>query len=109
MSSYWASLLQLDGRLLAATWASWSGVAMQAVAIVVLFFAHGLTPFRVLLIQWPTNGSAGLTRSPVSLLSRRSPGRCHDRGNHLMAELDTEQRALAHLRCQQTAHSGAAT
>ncbi len=60
MSLYWASLLQLDGRLMGATWASWFSVALQAVAIVVLFFVHGLTPFRVLLIQWPTNGSAWL-------------------------------------------------
>ncbi len=60
MSLYWANLLQLDGRLVAATWASWFGVALQAIAIAVLFFAHELTPFRVLLLQWLTNGSAWL-------------------------------------------------
>ena len=37
MSLYWANLLQLDGRLVAATWASWFGVALQAAAIGVLF------------------------------------------------------------------------
>jgi len=55
---YWASLLQLDGRLMTATWASWIGVALQMMAISILFFAHELTPFRVLLLQWLTNGSA---------------------------------------------------
>ena len=60
MSLYWASLLQLDGRLVTATWASWFGVALQAVAIAVLFFVHELTPFRVLLLQWLTNGSVWL-------------------------------------------------
>ena len=60
MSLYWASLLQLDGRLVTATWASWFGVALQAVSIGVLFFLHELTPFRVLLLQWLTNGSAWL-------------------------------------------------
>ena len=60
MSLYWASLLQLDGRLVAAAWASWFGVALQAVAIGVLFALHELTPFRVLLLQWLTNGSAWL-------------------------------------------------
>jgi glycosyltransferase involved in cell wall biosynthesis/O-antigen/teichoic acid export membrane protein len=60
MSLYWASLLQLDGRLVAATWASWFGVALQAVAIGLLFATHELTPFRVLLLQWLTNGSAWL-------------------------------------------------
>ncbi|HUY49469.1 MAG TPA: glycosyltransferase [Streptosporangiaceae bacterium] len=60
MSLYWASLLKLDGRLVAATWASWSGVALQAVAVGVLFTLHELTPFRVLLLQWLTNGSAWL-------------------------------------------------
>ena len=58
MNLYWASLLQLDGRLMMATWASWFGVALQMVAIGVLFFTHELTPFRVLLLQWLTNGSA---------------------------------------------------
>lgn len=58
MSLYWANLLQLDGRLVAATWASWFGVVLQAVAIAVLFFTRELTPFRVLLLQWLTNGSA---------------------------------------------------
>ena len=58
MSLYWANLLQLDGRLVAATWASWFGVALQAAAIAVLFLTHELTPFRVLLLQWLTNGSA---------------------------------------------------
>ena len=57
MSLYWASLLQLDGRLMTATWASWFGVVLQMVAIAVLFFVHELTPFRVLLLQWLTNGS----------------------------------------------------
>ena len=61
MSLYWASLLQLDGRLMGATWASWFGVALQAVAIAVMFFLHDLTPFRVLLLQWLTNGSAWLS------------------------------------------------
>ena len=60
MSLYWASLLQLDGRLMGSTWASWFGVALQAVAIAVMFFLHDLTPFRVLLLQWLTNGSAWL-------------------------------------------------
>ena len=60
MSLYWAGLLQLDGRLMGATWASWFGVALQAVAIAVMFFLHDLTPFRVLLLQWLTNGSAWL-------------------------------------------------
>jgi glycosyltransferase involved in cell wall biosynthesis/O-antigen/teichoic acid export membrane protein len=60
MSLYWASLLQLDGRLVTATWASWFGVALQAVSIGVLFFLHELTPFRVLLLQWLTNGSSWL-------------------------------------------------
>jgi glycosyltransferase involved in cell wall biosynthesis len=60
MSLYWASLLQLDGRLMGSTWASWFGVALQAIAIAALFFLHDLTPFRVLLLQWLTNGSAWL-------------------------------------------------
>ena len=60
MSLYWANLLQLDGRLVAATWASWFGVALQTVAIGILFFAHDLTPFSVLVLQWLTNGSAWL-------------------------------------------------
>jgi L-malate glycosyltransferase len=60
MSLYWASLLQLDGRLMGSTWASWFGVALQAVAIAVMFFTRDLTPFRVLLLQWLTNGSAWL-------------------------------------------------
>ena len=60
MSLYWASLLQLDGRLMGATWASWFGVALQAIAIGVMFFIHDLTPFRVLLLQWLTNGSTWL-------------------------------------------------
>jgi L-malate glycosyltransferase len=60
MSLYWANLLQIDGRLAAATWASWFGVALQAIAIGVLFPLHELTPFRVLLLQWLTNGSAWL-------------------------------------------------
>jgi glycosyltransferase involved in cell wall biosynthesis/O-antigen/teichoic acid export membrane protein len=60
MSLYWASLLQLDGRLVVAAWASWFGVALQAAAIGVLFSLHELTPFRVLLLQWLTNGSAWL-------------------------------------------------
>jgi O-methyltransferase len=60
MSLYWASLLQIDGRLVAASWASWFGVAVQAVAIGILFVLHELTPFRVLLLQWLTNGSAWL-------------------------------------------------
>ena len=60
MSLYWASLLQLDGRLVAATWASWFGVALQAIAIGVLFLTDELTPFSVLMLQWLTNGSAWL-------------------------------------------------
>lgn len=60
MSLYWASLLQLDGRLMGSTWASWFGVALQAIAIAALYFLHDLTPFRVLLLQWLTNGSAWL-------------------------------------------------
>lgn len=60
MSLYWANLLQLDGRLVTATWASWFGVALQAIAIGVLFPLHELTPFRMLLLQWLTNGSAWL-------------------------------------------------
>jgi glycosyltransferase involved in cell wall biosynthesis/O-antigen/teichoic acid export membrane protein len=58
MSLYWASLLQIDGRLMGATWASWFGVALQAIAIAIMFFLHDLTPFRVLVLQWLTNGSA---------------------------------------------------
>jgi glycosyltransferase involved in cell wall biosynthesis len=60
MSLYWASLLQLDGRLVVATWASWFGVAVQAAAIGVLYFTGDLTPFRVLVLQWLTNGSVWL-------------------------------------------------
>jgi glycosyltransferase involved in cell wall biosynthesis/O-antigen/teichoic acid export membrane protein len=60
MSLYWANLLQLDGRLVAATWASWFGVALQTIAIGLLFVVHKLTPFNVLLLQWLTNGSAWL-------------------------------------------------
>jgi glycosyltransferase involved in cell wall biosynthesis/O-antigen/teichoic acid export membrane protein len=60
MSLYWASLLQLEGRLMTAAWASWCGVALQAVATGALFALHELTPFRVLLLQWLTNGSAWL-------------------------------------------------
>ena len=60
MSLYWANLLQLDGRLVMATWASWIGVALQMAATGVLFFTHELTPFRVLLLQWLTNGSTWL-------------------------------------------------
>ena len=60
MSLYWANLLQLDGRLAVATWASWIGVALQMAATGVLFFTHELTPFRVLLLQWLTNGSTWL-------------------------------------------------
>ncbi|HEY6275008.1 MAG TPA: glycosyltransferase [Streptosporangiaceae bacterium] len=60
MSLYWASLLQLDGRLLAATWASWFGVALQTVAVAVLYSLHELTPFRLLLLLWLVNGSAWL-------------------------------------------------
>jgi glycosyltransferase involved in cell wall biosynthesis/O-antigen/teichoic acid export membrane protein len=60
MSLYWANLLQLDGRLVMATWASWIGVALQMAATGVLFFTHDLTPFRVLLLQWLTNGSVWL-------------------------------------------------
>jgi L-malate glycosyltransferase len=60
MSLYWANLLQLDGRLVTATWASWWGVALQAAAVVVLYLAHELTAFRVLQLQWLTNGSAWL-------------------------------------------------
>jgi glycosyltransferase involved in cell wall biosynthesis/O-antigen/teichoic acid export membrane protein len=60
MSLYWANLLQLDGRLVTATWASWWGVAVQAAAVVGLYLTHELTPFRVLQLQWLTNGSAWL-------------------------------------------------
>jgi glycosyltransferase involved in cell wall biosynthesis/O-antigen/teichoic acid export membrane protein len=60
MSLYWANLLQLDGRLVMATWASWIGVGLQMAATGVLFFTHELTPFRVLLLQWLTNGSTWL-------------------------------------------------
>jgi glycosyltransferase involved in cell wall biosynthesis/O-antigen/teichoic acid export membrane protein len=60
MSLYWANLLQLDGRLVTATWASWWGVALQAAAVVGLYLTHELTPFRVLQLQWLTNGSAWL-------------------------------------------------
>ena len=60
MSLYWAGLLQLDGRLMGATWASWFGVALQALAITLMFFLHDLTPFHLLLLQWLTNGSAWL-------------------------------------------------
>ena len=60
MILYWASLLQLGGRLVVAAWASWYGVALQAAAVVVLFLLHQLTPFRVLILQWLTNGSAWL-------------------------------------------------
>jgi glycosyltransferase involved in cell wall biosynthesis/O-antigen/teichoic acid export membrane protein len=60
MSLYWANLLQLDGRLVMATWASWIGVALQMAATGALFFTHELTPFRVLMLQWLTNGSTWL-------------------------------------------------
>jgi glycosyltransferase involved in cell wall biosynthesis/O-antigen/teichoic acid export membrane protein len=60
MSLYWANLLQLDGRLVVATWASWIGVALQMAATGALFFTHELTPFRVLMLQWLTNGSTWL-------------------------------------------------
>ena len=60
MSLYWASLLQLDGRLVAAARASWSGAALQAAAVGALFCLHELTPFRVLLLQWLVNGSTWL-------------------------------------------------
>jgi glycosyltransferase involved in cell wall biosynthesis/O-antigen/teichoic acid export membrane protein len=60
MSLYWANLLQLDGRLVTATWASWWGVAVQAAAVIGLYLTHELTPFRVLQLQWLTNGSAWL-------------------------------------------------
>ena len=60
MSLYWANLLQLDGRLVMATWASWIGVALQMAATGVLFFTHELTPFRVLMLQVLTNGSTWL-------------------------------------------------
>lgn len=60
MNLYWASLLQLDGRLVVAAWASWFGAAFQAAAVGVLFSLHDLTPFRVLLLLWVVNGSTWL-------------------------------------------------
>jgi|GEM_PF-193804 len=60
MSLYWASLLQIDGRLVGTAHASWIGAAVQAVAVGVLFGLHELTPFRVLLLQWLLNGSTWL-------------------------------------------------
>ena len=50
---------------------SWFGVALQAVAIGVLFFTHELTPFRILLLQWLTNGAAWLL---LLLSCHRRPG-----------------------------------
>ncbi len=60
MSLYWASLLQIDGRLVGTAHASWVGAAMQAVAVGILFGLHELTPFRVLMLQWLLNGSTWL-------------------------------------------------
>jgi glycosyltransferase involved in cell wall biosynthesis/O-antigen/teichoic acid export membrane protein len=69
MSLYWASLLQLDGRLVGAAHASWIGAALQAVAVGVLFSMHELTPFHVLLLLWPLNGSTWLL---LLLIGRRA-------------------------------------
>lgn len=60
MNLFWASLLQLDGRLVRAAQASWIGAALQAVAVAVLFSLHQLSPFRVLLLLWLMNGSTWL-------------------------------------------------
>lgn len=57
MNLYWASLLQLDGRIVRAAQASWFSTASQAVAVAILFWLHELTPFRVLLLLWLMNGS----------------------------------------------------
>ena len=60
MSLYWASLLQIDGRLVVTAHASWIGAAVQAATVGVLFGLHELTPFRVLMLQWLLNGSTWL-------------------------------------------------
>lgn len=60
MTLYWASLLQIDGRLVATARASGFGAAVQAVAVVVLVSLHELTPFRVLVLLWPLNGTTWL-------------------------------------------------
>jgi glycosyltransferase involved in cell wall biosynthesis/O-antigen/teichoic acid export membrane protein len=60
MNLYWASLLQIDSRLVVTAHASWIGAAVQAVAVGVLYSLHELTPFRVLLMQWLLNGSTWL-------------------------------------------------
>jgi glycosyltransferase involved in cell wall biosynthesis/O-antigen/teichoic acid export membrane protein len=56
MNLYWTNLLQLRGRLVAATRAAWIGVALQCLAVAILVLLGQLTPFRVLLLQWITNG-----------------------------------------------------
>lgn len=60
MSGYWTGLLQLDGRLVVTAWMAWLGVALQAGAVGVLYLAHQLTPFRVLVLQWPMTGLSWL-------------------------------------------------
>lgn len=70
MNLYWASLLQLDGRIVRAAQASWFGSCLQAVAVAVLFLLHELTPFRVLLLLGLMNGSTWL----VLLLACRRAG-----------------------------------
>ena len=70
MTLYWASLLQLDGRLVVSAWASWFGAALQAAAVGALFCLHELTPFRMLLLLCLMNGSTWL----LLLLSCRRAG-----------------------------------
>jgi len=70
MTLFWASLLQIDGRLVVTAHASWIGAVVQAAAVGVLFSLHELTPFRVLLLLWLLNGSTWL----VLLLASRRAG-----------------------------------
>ncbi len=70
MCLYWASLLQIDGRLVAAARASLYGAVLQAAAVGALFRLHELTPYRVLLLLWLINGSTWL----LMLLACRRAG-----------------------------------
>jgi O-antigen/teichoic acid export membrane protein len=70
MNLYWASLLQLGGRLVRAAWATWCGAAVQAAAVAVLYVRHELTPFRVLLLLAMMNGATWL----LLLLACRQAG-----------------------------------
>ena len=58
------------------------GVALQALAIAIMFFLHDLTPFHLLLLQWLTNGSAWLflvlACYRAGLVDLRIDGACSD-------------------------------